>query len=247
MIKKHDLKKLLNLNFIDLTNKTYYCGKYDLPYMPCPNLINPDYLALYSETKNYNKTDRTFLCFYQYDNKFDNIRGLFEAIYYNNKQLLEKFKNRFKNVKYAIAPDYSQVGDIPRIENEYRLFKSRVVAIWLCLECNIIVVPNITYANSNYFDIMLDGMQDSEMVAISVKGILTDIKEKELLEQAIKITVDSLGNLKKIIVYSVSTSDEKILEIFAYATSHGIEIIIPNNILKERNMLKMEVRKNGQN
>lgn len=245
MIKKKNLKKLLNLNFVDLTNRTYNCGKYDLPYIKCPNIVNPDYLALYSETFNYRKTDRTFVCFYQYDIKFDNIKGIFEAIYHNDEKLLTKYKERFKGVRYAIAPDYSEVGDIPRIENVYRLFKSRIVALWLWFECDIIVIPNITYASENYFDVMLDGMEDTEVVAFSVKGSIKEQAERELLQKAIHYTVDNLKQLKKTIVYSVSIDDGKVLELFEYASNKGIEIVIPNNILKERNIINKEVKSNG--
>jgi len=237
---------LININFIDLTNKTYNCGKFDLPYVKCPNLVNPSYLALYSETCNYQKTNRTFICFYQYDVKFDNIKGLFEAIYHNDEKLLAKYKERFKNVRYAIAPDYSEVGDIPRIENVYRLFKSRIVSLWLWLECNIIVIPNITYANENYFDIMLDGMQDTEVVSFSVKGSMKKKTERELLLKAIKNVVDNLKKLKKIIVYSVSVDDNKVITLFKYAYLKGIEIVIPNNILKERNVINKEKKTDGQ-
>lgn len=247
MVKKKDLKKLLNLNFIDLTNQTYLIGRYDLPYIRCPNIVNPDYLALYSETLNYHKTDRTFICFYQYDVKFDNIKGIFEAIYHNDVKLLEKYKERFKEVRYAIAPDYSEVGDIPRIENVYRLFKSRIVALWLWLECDIIVIPNITYASENYFDVMLDGMGDTEVVAFSVKCSIKEQLERNLLQKAIKYTVDNLKQLKKIIVYSVSVNDDKVLKLFEYASNKGIEIVIPNNILKERNIINKEVKSNGKN
>ena len=66
MVKKNNLKKLINLNFTDLTNQTYLVGKYDLPYVMCPDVVNPDYLTLYSETNNYFKTDNTCICFYQY-------------------------------------------------------------------------------------------------------------------------------------------------------------------------------------
>ena len=245
MVKKDNLKSLINLNFVDLTNRTYYCGKYDLPYIRCPNLVDPDYLALYSETFNYHKTERTFICFYQYDIKFDSIRGLFEAIYHNDVKLLEKYKVRFKGVRYAIAPDYSEVGDIPRIENLYRLFKSRIVSLWLCLECNVIVIPNVTYASENYFDVMLDGMEDTEIVAFSVKGSMKEQSERKLLLKAIKYTVDNLKRLKKIIVYSVSTNDKKVIELFEYASNKGIDIIIPNNILKERHVISKEVKSNG--
>ncbi len=246
MIKKKSLKKLLNLNFVDLTNRTYSCGKYDLPYIKCPCIVNPDYLALYSEISNYQKTNRTFICFYQYDVKFDTINGIFEAIYYNDVKLLKKYKERFKKVRYAIAPDYSEVGDIPRIENVYRLFKSRIVSLWLCFECNIIVIPNITYANENYFDVMLDGMEDSEVVAFSVKGSMKERVERELLQKAIKHTVDNLKQLKKIVVYSVSVNDQRVLELFEYAYNKKIEIVIPNNILKERNIINKGARLNGK-
>ncbi len=247
MIKKKNLKKLLNLNFVDLTNRTYNFGKYNLPYIKCPNLVNPDYLALYSEKSNYHKTDRTFICFYQYDIKFDNIKGIFEAIYHNDKNLLTKYKERFKNVRYAIAPDYSEVGDIPRAENIYRLFKSRIVSLWLCLECNIVVVPNVTYASENYFDIMLDGMSDTEVVAFNVKGSIREKTERELLAKAVEHTVNNLKHLKKIIVYSVSVDDKKVFKLFEFASLKGIEIIIPNNVLKERNFINKEVKSNGQN
>lgn len=245
MKKKKNLKKLLNLNFIDYTNQTYLVGKYDLPYVICSDVVNLDYLALYSETNNYFKTDNTCICFYQYDNKFDGIKGIFNAIYYEDKKILAKYKERFKGVKYAIAPDYSQCGDIPRYENIYRLAKSRIVSNWLLLECNVLVIPNVTYANENYFDVMLDGMESTEVVAFSVKGILRVPSEQELLLKAIKNTVDKLKSLKKIIVYSVSTSDEKVMLLFEYALSKGIEIIIPNNILKERNISKKVVVSNG--
>lgn len=242
---KNNLKRLLNLSYVDLTNRTYSCGQYDLPYVQCPNLVSPDYLVLYSEKKNYHKTQRTCLCFYQFDLSFDTIRGLFEAIYHNDTKLLAMYKRRFEGIRYAIAPDYSQLGDINRIENIYRLFKSRIVSLWLWFECDIIVIPNITYANRNYFDVMLDGMQDTEIVAFSVKGSLVKDDERELLVEAIKYTVNNLEHLKKIIVYSVSIDDCKVLKLFEYATLKGIEIVIPNNLLKERNNVIKEGQSNG--
>ena len=163
------------------------------------------------------------------------------------KNCYPNIKKDLKTLGYAIAPDYSEVGDIPRIENIYRLFKSRIVSLWLWFECNIIVVPNVTYANDNYFDVMLDGMQDTEVVAFSVKGSIKEQPERELLLKAIKHTVDNLKMLKKIIIYSVSVDDEKILKLFEYASLKGIEIVIPNNILKERNIVNKEVKSNGKN
>lgn len=61
----------MNLSFIDYTNQTYLVGKYDLPYIVCADVVNPDYLVLYSETHNYFKTENTCIFFYQYDEKKD--------------------------------------------------------------------------------------------------------------------------------------------------------------------------------
>ena len=245
-MKKKDFKKLLNLNFTDLTEQTYSIGKYDLPYVICPCDINIDYLALYSHTGEYNKTKNTAVCFYQYDNIFDGLYGLYNAIYYHDENLLKKYKDRFKNVKYFIAPDYSQCGDINTIENLYRIFKARIVSLWFVLELGILTIPNVTYANENYFQSMLDGMEDVNIVAFSIKGSMKEQKQKELLVKAIQHTVDTLTKLKKIIVYSVCINDENVLELFKYAISKNIEICIPNNILKIQN-IERNKKTNGKN
>lgn len=245
MVKKKDFKRLLNLNFTDLTQQTYSVGKYDLPYIVCPSNIGIDYLALYSHKGEYNKTDNTAVCFYQYDNTFDGLHGLFNAIYYDNEKLLIKYRERFSSVKYFIAPDYSQCSDINAIENYYRLFKARIVSLWFVLELGILTVPNVTYANENYFDSMLDGMEDTNVVAFSVKGSMKNPKQRDLLVKAIHKTVDSLHKLKKIIIYSVSSSDESVTSLFKYAVNKNIELVIPQNVLRKRNM-ERRTKNNGK-
>ena len=92
---------------------------------------------------------------------------------------------------------------------------------------------------------MLDGMEDTEVAAFSVKGSIKEQNERELLQKAILYTVDNLKQLKKLVVYSVSIDDEKVMKLFEYASNKGIEIVIPNNILKERNVINKEVKSNG--
>lgn len=236
-MRRKSIKELLNLNFVDYTNQTYYLGKYDLPYIKCTIGEDLDYLALFSEVKDYHKTDKTGVCFYQYDNVFDGICGIFNAIYYNDVSLLKFYKERFKDVNYFIAPDYSQVGDAPVVECLYRYFKSRVVSLWLTLEVGAAVIPNITYGRRESFTDMLVGMDDCNVVAFSLKGSMQDIEQKSLLLEAIKYTVDHL-NLESIVVYSVSTNNDKVYELFKYAIKKGIKIIIPENSLKSRNGIK---------
>ena len=236
MVKKDNLNKLINLNFLEYTNQSYLIGKYDLPYARCPDILDIDYLALYSERNKYFKTDRTAICFYQYDIVFDGPKGLFNAIYFQDKKLLDKYKKRFEGIRFFIAPDYSLCGDVPRIENIYRLFKSRIVSNFILLEWNALVIPNITYGDESYFEFMLDGLENTNTVSFSIKGVYKNQEERKLLLKAIKYTVDNLKHLKTIIVYSVLNDDNKIYKLFEYATSKNLKIIIPNNTLRERNI-----------
>ena len=119
----------------------------------------------------------------------------------------------------------------------YRYFKSRVVSLWLTLEVGAAVIPNITYGRRESFTDMLVGMDDCNVVAFSLKGSMQDIEQKSLLLEAIKYTVDHL-NLESIVVYSVSTNNDKVYELFKYAIKKGIKIIIPENSLKSRNGIK---------
>lgn len=231
---KKDFKKLLNLNYLDLTNMTNKVGKYDMPSIICPEVSGINYIALYKEKKDYQKTENTAIAFYQYDNEFDGIRGLSNAIRYNDKKRLEFFKERFQGCKYFISPDYSQCGDIENAENIHRIFMARIVSVWLTVNLNVIVIPNITYSSEKSFEYMLDGLEDCKTVAFSTKGTMKKVEDKHLLIAAIKKTVDTL-NLKSIVVYSVAIDDETILEIFRYAITKNIKIIIPDNSLKKRN------------
>ena len=119
----------------------------------------------------------------------------------------------------------------------YRYFKSRIVSLWLTLEVNAIVIPNITYGRRESFSDMLVGMDDCNVVAFSLKGSMKDVGQKSLLLEAIKYTIDHL-NLESIVVYSVSTNNDKVYELFEYAIKKGVRIIIPNNSLKSRNEIK---------
>ncbi len=238
MSDKKNLRKLLNLNFMEVLNSTESVGKYDLPYIAANILAYPDYIAMYSDLKEYNLTDRTCVAFYKYDSIFDGIHGLFNAIYYGVTELKNFYLERFKNVKYFIAPDYSLCGDINHIENLYRIFRARIVSIWLTLELKVTVIPNITYSDTKIFSNMLDGMEDCKVVAFSTKGIMHDKQALDLLKQALKYTVDNLKNLKTIIIYTTSIKDEYTYELFKYAADAGIKLIIPDNRLRNLHLTK---------
>lgn len=237
--------KLMNLYYLKYTNLTSKCGEKNLPQIICRTKVYPDYLALYSQKNTYYKTRNTAVVWFEYDNIIDGRNGLFEAIYFNDENALKKFKERFKNVKFFFTPDYSECGDGIAIDNEYRIFKARVVAIWLTTELNAVVIPTITFPSEDSFKWFLDGLEECSVVGFSTKGYMKDEYELKLLKKAIRYTVDKLEKLEAIIVYDVCGDYTTALDVFEYAINKGINVIIPPNTLKERNIKLKEERKNA--
>ena len=82
----------------------------------------------------------------------------------------------------------------------------------------------------------LDGYGDCSVVAISTKGHMGDPAENLRLRANIRLTGEKLTNLKTIIAYDVCSTNDATLDTFSYAIERDIEIVIPNNTLKDRNM-----------
>lgn len=178
------------------------------------------------------------MCFYAYDNSFDGLNGLFNAIYYKNKKLLAKYKERFRDVRFFISPDYSQFGDIQAIENMYRLWKARIVTLWFIVEMHAIAIPNITYISQSTLPFFFTGLTTCSVVAFSTKGHVRYARERKLLKEAVKYAVDLLP-LETIVVYSVTGKDETSLKLFKHAIDKGIKVVIPDNELRSRNQQRM--------
>ncbi len=236
-----DLKKLLNLKYLDLTNRTHYVGCFDLPSVYCSTDVFPDYIALYGDPKDYKKTALTAVGFFEFDHSFDGQHGLCNAIYYNNEADLAKFKERFSGVKFFIGPDCSLLGDIDQIENIYRIKRSRLATLWFCKELKAVSIPLLTFPTLDTLDCYLDGLEDCEVIAISTKGHIADPTEYKILCLTIEEIVKKL-HLKAIVVYDVCGDETKTLKAFEPATKAGIKVIIPDNSLKQRNKRHMEER-----
>lgn len=234
---QEEKKILLNYSILDLLNKAERSGPFDLPALHCNTSTFPDYLALYNQPALYYKTPDTAVCFYTWDRDFDGKNGLFWAIYYHDEDRLAYFKNRFKGVKYVITPDYSMFGDIHYVENLIRIWKARIVALWFILELHAVVIPNISYMDIEHLPTFLGGLEDCSVIAMSTKGHIRYRSERRLFQAVIRYVVDNMP-LKYIIVYSACGKDETCLEIFRYALEHGVQVIIPDNTLRTRNIVR---------
>lgn len=231
------LAKLLNLNYLDVTNKAQAVGAFDLPAMTCNTRVLPDYIALYNHPGDYEHTAYTAVGFFLYDKVFDGKDGLFNSIYYHDEDRLAFFKRRFENVRMFIMPDFSQCGDVQVVENVYRQFKMRVVSLWLTLELDAVVIPLVTFPTLEFLPYILEGYENCSVVCFSTMGSQSDFHEKRVLRQAIELTVDTL-ELTDIVVFDVCRSDRKAFDLFSYAIDREVSVHVPNNLLKDRNASK---------
>lgn len=234
-----DLRKKLNLNYLRYTNLTHAAGKHDLPALACNTEVFPDYIALSGYPSQYRKTPLTAVGFWEYDEKFDGYEGLFNAIYYDRKDLLERYRSRYAGVRFLFTPDYSQLGDVSGLEEHYRLLKARIVGVWFTMELGAVVIPFITVPTPESVEFALDGLENCSVVAFSTKGYVNNPIERNVIKELVRLTVDTL-DLKAIVVYDTCSTNDAVDDIFSYATERGIKIVVPPNALKEQNTAKRE-------
>lgn len=203
-------------------------GDYDMPVVGNFDDIGViDYIALYSDTSEYNKTENTCVAFYQYDHVFDGIHGLYNSIIYQDEERLNKFRERFKGVKYIVAPDYSLFGDFPNALQIFNIYKSRVCMCWLIANTKAKILPNVRWTFPFTFEYCFDGIMKGSNIAIGVLGQIRDKENKKMFLDGLKVAIDRIEP-KRILVYGFVT-ESNFNELFGYAKSKGIKIIIPRS------------------
>lgn len=212
-------------------NNVLVAGKYDIPVVGYFGNNLPDYLALYSNVQDYAKTKNTCVAFFQYDEQFDSINGLWNAIIHRNSKLINAYKERFKNVKYIVCPDYSITGDMPLCMQIFNIYRSRVVAIWLRENCGCTIIPNLRFNSKKSYDYCFDGIAYHSVVCLSILGLCSKPDDVENLINGLHETINRIQP-KTIIVYGECT-EKKFEKIFKECHSNSINIVRPNNRLKE--------------
>ena len=203
-------------------------GDYDMPVVGNFEDISViDYIALYSDTSEYNKTENTCVAFYQYDHVFDGVHGLYNSIIYKDEERLNKFRERFRKVKYIIAPDYSLFGDFPNALQIFNVYKSRVCMCWLIANTEAKILPNVRWTFPFTFEYCFDGIMKGSNIAIGVLGQIRDKENRKMFLDGLKVAIDRIEP-KCILVYGF-VAEYNFDELFGYAKSKGIKIIIPHS------------------
>lgn len=203
-------------------------GDFDMPIVGnFDDIEKIDYLALYSDLKEYHKTDNTCICFYQYDHIFDGIHGLYNSIIYQDEKRLNKYRNRFKGVKYIISPDYSVFGDFPNALQIFNIYKSRLCLAWLKTNTNAMVIPNLRWTFPFSFEYCFDGIMKGSNIAVGVLGQMHNLDNKRMFLEGLKKAIDTIEPAH-ILVYGF-VNESNFDEYFGYAKNKGVKVIIPHS------------------
>ncbi len=203
-------------------------GEYDMPIIGCSDDITAiDYLALYKDKSEYSKTKNTAVCFYQFDHIFDGIHGLYNSIIYHDEKRLNKFRERFKNAKWIITPDYSLFGDFPNALQIFNVYKSRVCAAWLMKNTQAKIIPNVRWTHPFSYEYCFDGIIGKSNVAVGILGQMQAKDNRKMFQKGFKEMVDRLSP-KSIVAYGF-VSETNFDEYFGYAVSRGTKIVVPHS------------------
>ncbi len=124
--------------------------------------------------------------------------------------------------------------DIWLFENNYRLFKTRIVMLWFVLVIKAVVVPNVPYLDTNKLPLYLSGFEKCTVMCFSTKSHVRYKDDRKRIRDNVKYAVDTFP-LKTILVYSVCGRDSTSLELFDYALSKGIDVRIIDNTMRRQN------------
>lgn len=195
---RKNFKDIFGVYFIESLS---FEGDYDMPIVGNFDDISViDYIALYSDKNEYKKTKNTCVAFYQYDHTFDGIHGLYNSIAYKDEKRLNKFRERFKDVKYIIAPDYSLFGDFPNALQIFNIYKSRVCICWLIANTKAKIIPNVRWSFNFSYDYCFDGIMKGSNIAIGLLGQIRNKDNKNMFLNGFKKAIDTIEP-KSIIVY----------------------------------------------
>ncbi len=222
---RNNFKDIFGVYFLESLS---FDGDYDMPLIGnFDDIAHIDYIALYSNVAEYNKTDDTCVAFYQYDHVFDGLHGLYNSIIYRNERKLSEFRERFDGVKYIIAPDYSIFGDFPNALQISNVYKSRLCACWLEANTKAKIIPNVRWGLDFSYEYCFDGIMKGSNIAIGLLGQIQNKENKRMFLEGFKEAIDKIEP-KSILVYGFVT-ENNFDEYFSYAISKGVEIVVPHS------------------
>lgn len=182
--------------------------KHDIPFCPTTATELPKDIITWTEAKAiYRKAPRqketdfnhpAFVCFYEDDQKFDGLRGIWHDYQYALKVLCH-----FAGV---ITPDFSTYQDFPEPLKLYNTYRMRAYGCWLAAQ-GIQVINNVRWGTEETYDYCFNGIPKDSIIAIgTVGGGPRKLINRERFEDGLLHMVNRL-HPRAIVIYGSANYD----------------------------------------
>lgn len=227
---KDKIIKKYNLQYLKYSNKTILKGEYDFQSFKCywNDKFKIDYLLNYSHLSEKDKHENVCLCFFEDDYKFDGKSGIYNSLMFEDKKFIKEFSEKIKDINFIVEPQISVIGNAQKGRNIGNVVKGRDISLKLIYDFNKIMIPTLHYWDEESISYCLDGIEETEIIAISTIGAIRRKEDRRLLSLAIDETLTRLKNLKYVLIYT-DLNRVKINLYFKKYIEKGMKLIIPNN------------------
>ena len=197
-----------------LRNANFNTGFYQIPEIDDVDLDKPKDLVLWSNRHSCRNKACCGLVFYEFDSKFDGLKGIYNILKYGKEKQINKLISELREFAFVVCPDYSVYANFPNYKQIEALSKSREIG-YILSTYNIKIVVNFRATYEWTYELALTGICYKAIVAIGTLGCLKDKGSRDLLKNSIIALVNHIKP-RVIIVYGYAPTD-----IFDVAISSG--------------------------
>lgn len=188
-----------------LLQNACYSTTEELPLFNCSDAIPNDVLS-FKYISSRADTSK-WIHFFGDDNRI-------EAVWDSPELWAENLK-RFPGV---ISPDFSVCRDMPIKQQEYNIYRNRVLAHWFD-QNGIPVIPNVRWADKRSYDTAFDGLPQNGTFCVSTCGTLSHQSDRDCFTQGLAELMKTLHPATLLVYGSMPTA------VFSVYQTKGVRLI----------------------
>lgn len=113
----------------------------------------------------------------------------------------EKYLKILAEYDCVLSPDFSLYTDMPRIQQLYNVYRSRLIAAFWQRR-GLTVIPTLQWAQRESFDFCFNGLPTESVVSVSTVGVMKTQQTRELWRAGMEKAIEKLKP-KVILLYGV--------------------------------------------
>ena len=197
-----------------LVKEAHYEGEPEIPRLQGTDEV-PRKLIPFSQAIS-SKAHDCWVHFYKEDCKFERI--------WNNPRRYLEILSRFEGV---ITPDFSVYRDMPKVMQEWNIYRSRAFGYALQSQGTKIMV-NLRFGDSRTYGTACLGVPANASFAVGTHGVMKNKEDRCYFDEGLEYAVKRL-NPKRIIVYGTAPD-----EVFGKHLKSGIRILQFDSMFSEK-------------